>query len=116
GNVICFMDFGMTGRLSVKGRDHLSWLLIHLLNRDYDALARALMDVAEPLEDVDVDALSTSLLDTLDPYYGASLKHINLGNLIRSCSRLLVRYRLKLPTGYTLMLKSLVTIEGLGKK
>jgi ubiquinone biosynthesis protein len=116
GNVVCLMDFGMTGRLSVKMRDHLSWLLIHLINRDYDALARALIDAAEPMEDVDVDALATSLLDTLDPYYGASLRHIDLGGLIRSCSRLLVRYRLKLPTGYTLMLKSLVTVEGLGKK
>ena len=115
-NVVCFMDFGMTGRLSVKMRDSLSWLLIHLLNRDYDALARALMDVGEALEDVDVDGLSTSLLDTLDPFYGASLKQLNIGNLIRSCSRLLVRFRIKLPAGYTLMMKSLVTIEGLGRK
>src|SRR4029077_1423207 len=76
----------------------------------------ALIDVAEPVEDVDVDALSTSLLDTLDPYYGVSLKPINPGGLIRSCSRLLVRFRLKLPSSYTLMLKSLVTIEGMGKK
>jgi ubiquinone biosynthesis protein len=115
-NVVCFMDFGMTGRLSQKMRDSLSWLLIHLLNRDYDALARSLLDVSEPLEDVDIDALSTSLLDALDPYYGVALKHINFGNLIRSCSRLLVRYRMKLPAGYTLMMKSLVTVEGLGKK
>jgi ubiquinone biosynthesis protein len=56
------------------------------------------------------------LMDTLDPYYGATLKQINVGNLIRNCSRLLVRYRMKLPTSYTLMLKSLVTIEGMGKK
>lgn len=115
-NVVCFMDFGMTGRLSLKMRDSLSWLLIHLLNRDYDALARTLMDVGEPLEDVDVDALSTSLLDTLDPFYGVSLKQLNIGNLIRSCSRLLVRFHIKLPPAYTLMMKSLVTIEGLGKK
>ena len=116
GNVICFMDFGMTGRLSIKMRDKLSWLLITLLNRDYDALARVLIDVSEPLEDVDIDELSTALLDTLDPYHGASLKQINFGNLIRACSRLLVRFRLRLPSGYTLMMKSLVTVEGLGKK
>lgn len=115
-NVVCFMDFGMTGRLSTKMRDNLSWLLIHLLNRDYDALARTLMDVGDPLEDVDVDALAAALLDTLDPFYGVSLKQLNIGNLIRSCSRLLVRFRIKLPPGYTLMMKSLVTIEGLGKK
>ncbi|MBI4858904.1 MAG: AarF/ABC1/UbiB kinase family protein [Candidatus Riflebacteria bacterium] len=116
GNVVCFMDFGMTGRLSVKMRDHLAWFLILLLNRDYDALSRALVEIGDPLEDVDLDALSTSLLDTLDPYQGASLRMIDLGNLIRSVSRLLVRYRLRLPTGYTLMIKSLVTVEGLGRK
>ncbi len=116
GNVVCFMDFGMTGRLSVKMRDQLAWMLIHLMGRDYDALARSVTDAADPLEDVDLDALSTSLMDTLDPYYGATLKQINVGNLIRNCSRLLVRYRMKLPTSYTLMLKSLVTIEGMGKK
>jgi len=116
GNVVCFMDFGMTGRLSLKMRDGLCWLLIHLLNRDYDALARVLADVGEPMEDIDMDSLSTALLDTLDPYYGVSLKLINFGDLIRSLSRLLVRFRLRLPSSYTLMMKSLITVEGMGKK
>jgi ubiquinone biosynthesis protein len=115
-DVICFMDFGMTGRLSVRMRDSLGWLLITLLNRDFDALARVLVDLSDPIDDVDLEELSTSLFDTLDPYLGVSLKQIDLGNLIRNCSQLLVRFRLSLPSGYTLMLKSLVSVEGLGKK
>ncbi|MBI3891218.1 MAG: AarF/ABC1/UbiB kinase family protein [Candidatus Wallbacteria bacterium] len=115
GNTICFLDFGMVGRLSLKMKDNISRLLISLLGRDYDALARELVYIGEPVQEIDLDRFSTALMDTLDPYYGVALKNLNLGLLIRSIMRLLVENQLKLPANYAMMLKALISIEHMAK-
>lgn len=114
-DVICFMDFGVVGRLSPKMRDSISRLLFSLISRDYDILARELVTISEPLDEVNYDSLAMSLMEALDHYHGAPLRDIDLSGLFRSISRLLRRYRLKLPSNYALMLKSLASVEGLGK-
>ncbi|MBI4870440.1 MAG: AarF/ABC1/UbiB kinase family protein [Candidatus Riflebacteria bacterium] len=115
GEVICFLDFGMVGRLSTKMKDNISRLLISLIGRDYDALARELIYIGEPTQEIDLDRFSMSLMDTLDPYYGVALKQIDLGLLIRSITKLLVQYQLKLPANYAMMLKALISIESMAK-
>lgn len=115
GDTICFLDFGMVGRLSLKMKDNISRLLISLIGRDYDALARELVYIGEPIQEIDLDRFSMALMDTLDPYYGVALKRIDLGGLIRSIMKLLVQYQLKLPANYAMMLKALISIESLAR-
>ncbi|MBI2943309.1 MAG: AarF/ABC1/UbiB kinase family protein [Candidatus Wallbacteria bacterium] len=115
GNTICFLDFGMVGRLSLKMKDNISRLLVSLIGRDYDALARELVYVGEPVQEIDLDRFSTALMDTLDPFYGVALKNLDLGLLIRSIMKLLVQHQLKLPSNYAMMLKALISIEHMAK-
>lgn len=115
GGTICFLDFGMVGRLSLKMKDNISRLLISLINRDYDALARELVYIGEPAQEIDLDRFSMSLMDTLDPYYGVALRQIDLGLMIRSITSLLMRHQLKLPANYAMMLKALISIESMAK-
>ncbi len=115
GNAICFLDFGMVGRLSQKMRDNISQLLISLINRDYDDLARELIYIGEPIQEIDLDRFSMALMDTLDPYHGVALKQVDLGLLISNIMGLLVEFQLKLPGNYAMMLKALISIESLAK-
>ena len=113
-STVCFVDFGMVGRLSQKMRDNLSSLLFALSKRDYDVLAREIVRISTPRHDVDTDELATALLETMDPFYGAKLSQVNVGALIQECLDVIARFKIKFPSSYSLMLKALITVESLG--
>ena len=113
---VCFIDFGMVGRLSQKMRDNLSSLLFAMSNRDYDVLAREVIRICNPRREVDTDELATALLETMDPFYGATLGQIDVGQLIQECLDVIARHKIKFPSAYSLIFKSLISIESLGRK
>lgn len=116
GNVVSFVDFGMIGRLSTKMRDQISQLLLALVAQDYDQIARQLLFMSDAREDVDLDEFAMAIMDTIDPYYGLPLRKINIGGLLKEMLEQVAKYRIKFPPNYSLMMKSLITIENLGKR
>lgn len=115
-NQIALIDFGVVGRLNHKTQSSIANMLLALSKEDYERLAYEYIDLAPFSERVNVDLFAKDLRDLVAPYYGLTLKNVNMGALLLKSSSIAARHGLKVPTELMLYFKSLVSIEGLGKK
>jgi ubiquinone biosynthesis protein len=67
-------------------------------------------------EFTDVDKFSRELRDVVAPYYGLTLKSVNLGRVLMNSSTVATRNHVALPTELMMFFKSIVTIEGLSRR
>lgn len=115
-NQIALIDFGVVGRLNHKTQSSIANMLLALSKEDYERLAYEYIDLAPFSERVNVDLFAKDLRDLVAPYFGLTLKNVNMGALLLKSSSIAARHGLKVPTELMLYFKSLVAIEGLGKK
>ncbi|MHC4662107.1 MAG: ABC1 kinase family protein [Planctomycetota bacterium] len=111
GNRLAFIDFGMTGRLDMRGRERLADLLIAFNAQDTDALYRAFVRLVGDKEPSDPSAFHEELDELMDRCYGVSLKEVNFGMLLADLIRAARRYGVKIPAQFALMTKTLMTLE-----
>lgn len=114
-NKIGLIDFGVVGRLNRKTQGAIANMFLALAEEDYDRLAYLYVDLAPYIERVDIDHFARDLRDLIAPYFGLSLKHVNVGRLLLDSTGIAARYGLVLPSELVLFFKSIVTIEGMGR-
>lgn len=114
-NRIGLIDFGVVGRLNRRTQSAIASMLIALATEDYERLAYEYIDLAPYSDHVDVDLFSRDLRDLISPYYGLTLKNVNVGRLLMDSSAIAAQYRLQLPPELIMFFKSIVTIEGMGR-
>jgi ubiquinone biosynthesis protein len=115
-NVVAFVDFGIIGRVNREMRDTLAETILAIGRRDADRLAQIVVTIATPLRAVDMTALSTDLAEMLDLYAGLSLGDLSLRAVFRSITDVMSRHRLRLPADVLLLIKSVSTIEAVGRQ
>lgn len=114
-NRIGLIDFGIVGRLNRRVQDAIASMFIALYTEDYDRLACEYVEVAPYSDQVDVDRFAKDLQDILAPYFGLTMKNVNLGRLLMDSTAVAARYQLVLPSELILFFKSIVTVEGMGR-
>lgn len=115
-NDIGLIDFGVVGRLNQRTQSAIANMLMALAREDYERLAYEYIDIAPFSEHVNVDLFAKELRDLVAPYYGLTMKNVNLGKILLKSSSIAARHHIRVPTELMLYFKSLVSIEGLGKK
>ena len=115
-NVVAFIDFGIVGRVNQQMRDTLGQTILAIGRRDAEGLADIVMRVATALQPVDKPALARDLDEMLDMYADISVGDLRLGDVFASITQAMSRHRLKLPADVLLLIKSLSTIEGVGRQ
>ena len=115
-NKIGLIDFGVVGRLNSKTQASIVNMMLALSKEDYTRLAYEYVDLAPFTDKVNVDLFAKELQSLISPYYGLSMKHVNIGKILMSSSSLAAQHGLLVPTELMLYFKSIVSIEGLGQK
>lgn len=114
---ICFLDFGMMGRLDKNLQEDLATVLVCVVQRDDDHLTRTVLHMAtNPDETRDPGRLKRALADFVDRYAYIPFDQLNMGELLNDLLSLLIRHNIKLPPEIYLLIKALVSIEGLGRR
>lgn len=113
---IGLVDFGVVGRLNKKTQSGIASMLLALATEDYERLAYEYVDISPYSDRIDVDVFAKELRDLVAPYYGLTMKNINMGRILMSSSSIAARQGLIVPTELILFFKSMMTIEGLGRK
>ena len=113
---ICFLDYGMVGRLDDELKQQLAELLMAVLHRDADRIISLLVYSGEMREDVDRSALKRDVLEFIDDYYDLALAEFSTGKLLTDFIDILNRYRIHFPTDLILLAKALVTLEGVARQ
>ncbi len=115
-NGVGLIDFGVVGRLNTKTQSAIVNMLIALSKEDYTRLAYEYVDLAPFSDDVNVDIFAKELQALISPYYGLTLKHMNVGKILMSSSSVAAQHGLMVPTELMMFFKSIVSIEGLGQR
>lgn len=115
-NKIGLIDFGVVGRLNQKTQTAVASMLIALGKEDYERLAYEYVDLAPFTDRVNVDLFAKDLRELIAPYFGLTLKNVNLGRRLMSSASIAAKHGLIVPTELMMFFKSLVAIEGLGRK
>ncbi len=115
-NSIGLVDFGVVGRLNSRAQTVVANQLLALAKEDYERLAYEYVELAPFTDQVNVDHFAKELRELIAPYYGLTLKNVNMGRLLMSSSSIATQHGLAVPTELMMFFKSLVAIEGLGRK
>lgn len=111
---IAVIDFGMVGRLSNARRTEVVSLLFGLVERDAALVTEVLLDWTGRA-DVDEDQLAIDIDAFVDRYHGLPLGELNLAGMLLEITVLLRSHRLALPADLAMLIKVLLTLDGLGR-
>lgn len=111
---IAFIDFGMMGRIDKYTKYQLAELIIGVINKDTEKIVGVLIELSQIEGEVNTVDIELDVEDLIERYYGKSLKNMNMSKLLNEVFTIVAKYRIILPSNFTLLLKSLITIEGVG--
>ena len=114
--VICYLDFGMMGRIGRQTREDFVDLVMAIVRRDEAKAAAALLGLTLWDEEPERNALERSVADFMDQHMHRPLKELELGKLLHQLLDITSRHRLSLQPELYLMLKAMSTVEGLGRQ
>jgi len=115
GNRIALVDFGMTGMLTHERRNQIADLLMSILTKDEMALLDVLLEWTGDSV-VNESKLSSDVIEFIFNYSSVHLKDISFGNLLNELTAMIREHHLVLPSDLTLLFKTLITLEGLGRQ
>ncbi|MBN1129571.1 MAG: AarF/ABC1/UbiB kinase family protein, partial [Chitinispirillaceae bacterium] len=112
-NVIAFVDLGMAGILTPTTRRRMSAIIEGFVRRDPEAIVRVLYELTDQRFDRR-EYLEHEIAELMQEYASAALRTVNIGEVLQRLSRIMVEHRFRLIPGFYLLVKSLVTLEGIG--
>lgn len=112
-NRIGLIDFGIVGRLNRRVQDAIANMFMALYSEDYERLAYEYVELAPYDDRVNVDSFAKDLQNLLAPYFGLSMKNVDLGRLLMDSTAVAAKHHLVLPSELMLFFKSIVTVEGM---
>lgn len=110
---LAFLDFGMMSETPEEARFAIIGHVVHMVNRDYEAMARDYyaLDFLSP--DVDVSPIVPALRDFFDDALNSTVSELNFKTLVDGLGAVLYQYPFNVPAYYALILRSLTVLEGL---
>jgi ubiquinone biosynthesis protein len=115
GERIVVIDFGMVGRLSPQRRRQVIDLLAGLARMAEEPMLEVLLDWADEAY-VDEAKLAADVNELVFDFEGVPLKDIRIGAAIRQFAAIVREHSIVLPADLSLMFKTLITLEGLGRQ
>lgn len=112
-NIIAPIDFGQCARLSARDRQFFNEIVLAIVDRDAERVVRSVEREEMLTSETDVHRLTTDIEQLLDMYHDFSLKDIPFGAVATQTFELFRTNAVHPPSQFTLMLKSMMTIESL---
>ena len=113
-NVVCFIDFGQMGRLSLKDREDFTDLVLHLVAGNEQQIVSGVLKVTVQLGEIDRESLAQDLGGLMDMYLYRPLGDLEAAKILQDLLDLVSRHKLSFKPSLYLMMKALSTVEGLG--
>ncbi len=110
---LAYLDFGMMSTVSAEQRFGLIEAIVHLVNRDFEALSKDYVRLGFLTEDIDFDAIVPALSKVFNPPEGQSLTQMDFKDMTDQLSQIMYDYPFQVPAYYALIIRSLVTLEGI---
>jgi predicted unusual protein kinase regulating ubiquinone biosynthesis (AarF/ABC1/UbiB family) len=110
---LAYLDFGMMSQVEVDQRYGLIESIVHLVNRDYAALARDYVRLGFLDPSVDLNGISPALAKVFNESLDVGVAQMSFKNITDQLSQIMYDYPFEVPAYYALIIRSLVTLEGI---
>ncbi len=110
---MAFIDFGMMDQLEESAKETLVDAIVHLINKDYLELAKDFVTLGFLTPDVDILPIMPALESVLGDIMGESVRDFNFKTVTDRFSELMYEYPFRIPAKFALIIRSLITQEGL---
>jgi ubiquinone biosynthesis protein len=110
---IVFLDLGMVGRVSEARRKTISKFFVGISNKDTRMVARAVMELDAMQEKKNIRKFEQDVDLMIDKYLTMPWSRINVGELLYEVFNVAFLNGIRLPREFTLLAKSLATIQSL---
>jgi ubiquinone biosynthesis protein len=114
GNKIALIDFGQATGISARTRQLIMKWISAFFKRDVHEMVRVFVHEEMVGEQTNVDELSLDVEELFNYYFSFPGDNIPFTEFLIDNMALFREYRMKTPPGFTLILKSLLTVDGLG--
>jgi ubiquinone biosynthesis protein len=116
GNRVGLVDFGLVGRMSRHMQETVILLCLAVALKDPDTVARLVYKAGIPSARVNLSMFQRDIADIIDRYINLELRDIQSTALVQDLLQLALRYQIKVPKEYAVLLKTAITIEGVVRK
>ena len=110
---MAYIDFGMMDQLDETAKEHLVDAVVHLINKEYEELAGDFVKLGFLTPEVDIRPIVPALEDVLGDIIGKSVGEFNFKTVTDRFSELMYEYPFRVPAKFALIIRSVVTQEGL---
>ncbi|NEN95091.1 MAG: AarF/ABC1/UbiB kinase family protein [Moorea sp. SIO3I7] len=110
---LAYIDFGMMSQVKTYQRYGLIEAVVHLVNRDFPGLANDYVKLEFLTPETDLTPIIPALAKVFNNALGASVAELNFKSITDQLSALMYEYPFRVPAYYALIIRSLVTLEGI---
>lgn len=111
---LAYLDFGMMGSIDVNIRQGLIRATLHLVNREYGALAEDFITLGMLPSDADREAVVPALTAVFAQALKGGVNNLSFGQLSTNLGQTMYQFKFRIPSYYSLLVRSLATLEGIG--
>lgn len=109
---LCYLDFGMMSEVEPAQRYGIIEAVVHMVNRDFDALAKLYVRLGFLPRETQLDPIIEALNNALPDVLGASVGELNFKSVIDKLGSVMYQYPFNLPPYYTAIIRCLGVLEG----
>jgi predicted unusual protein kinase regulating ubiquinone biosynthesis (AarF/ABC1/UbiB family) len=113
---LAYLDFGMMSQVKDYQRYGLLEAIVHLINRDFDGLAKDFVKLEFLTPDTDLSPIIPAFSAVFNGSMGTSgtnVAELDFKSITDQLSGVMYEYPFQVPAYYALILRSLVTLEGI---
>lgn len=110
---LAYLDFGMMSEVSRESRTGLIQAVVHLVNRNFAKLSKDFVSLGFLAEDVDLSPIVPAFETVFGQALEMGVSRMDFKAVTDDLSGVMYRFPFRVPPYYALIIRSLVTLEGI---
>ncbi|XP_002527120.2 uncharacterized aarF domain-containing protein kinase At1g71810, chloroplastic isoform X1 [Ricinus communis] len=110
---LAYLDFGMMGEFKQELRDGFIEACLHLVNRDFDALAKDFFTLGLLPPTANKKAVTEALTGVFQSAVAKGVRNISFGDLLGNLGTTMYKFKFQIPSYFFLVIRSLAVLEGI---
>ena len=110
---LCYLDFGMMSEVSRDSRSGLIQAVVHLVNKNFDKLSKDFVKLGFLSEEVNLEPIVPAFQDVFINAVEEGVSKMDFKSVTDDMSGVMYKFPFKLPPYYALIIRSLLTLEGI---
>ena len=110
---LCYLDFGMMSDITQQSRVGLIRAVVHLVNKKFDKLSNDFVQLGFLSKEVDLTSIAPAFESVFTQALEIGVNKMDFKAVTDDMSGIMYKFPFKLPPYYALIIRSLITLEGI---